>query len=107
MADTINSPVQVYPDSKVLTSVLTTTKASVVSTVFACNQSTTKTTVRVSVAKNGEADARKHYLYYDTEVPANDSLAFTVGVTLAIGDVIRVYSDNGMVSFNVFYLGVS
>ena len=102
MADTFRILAQIYPDSRVLATAFTAVKASVISSVVACNQSTEETTIRISVAKNGEADASKQYLYYELPVPKNDSFTYTIGETLAIGDQIRVQSANGRVSFNVF-----
>ena len=57
---------------------------------------------RLSVAVAGAVDASKQYLYYDVAIPAYNSFAATVGLTLGAGDVLRGYASSASVSFNVF-----
>lgn len=74
----------------------------IISTIKCCNRDINDTTIRVSIAKAGVADAPAQYVYYDLPLEANDTFSATEGWTLATGDVIRVYSANGLVSFNIF-----
>ncbi len=76
--------------------------SSVVSTLTVCNQIGTAANFRVAVRPGGESLASKHYLNYDTQVPANDQLAITIGITLAATDVVTVYANTASVSFNLF-----
>lgn len=55
---------------------------------------------RVAVSIDGAGIAAAQYVAYDQAIAANDSVAsapFTVGST----DLVRVYSDNGNMSFSV------
>jgi hypothetical protein len=75
---------------------------TVVSTLTVCEQGGAAAAFRISVAVAGAADAPAQYLAYDTALAANETKAFTLGITLGAGDVVRVYSDTGDVSFNLF-----
>jgi hypothetical protein len=67
--------------------------------VLACNRSTA-TTFRIAVSPGGESIANEHYIAYDQPLDANDSVS-SVAVTVTAGDVVRVYSVSGNVSFTV------
>jgi hypothetical protein len=75
---------------------------AVISTVTVCNRATGSATYRVSVRPNGDAQANQHYLAYDSSVPANDTIALTLGLTLDAADVVTVYGSSANLSFNVF-----
>lgn len=79
-------------------------RSSILSSINICNQSATPTTYRVSVAIKGVADSLEQYLAYDAAIAANDTVSFNVGVTLAQGDVVRVYATLATLSFNIFGL---
>ncbi len=72
------------------------------STIVVCNQNAAAIKFRVSVAVAGAVDTPKQYLYYDVNVPGNDSFAATIGISLATTDVVRVQTDTANVSFNLF-----
>lgn len=76
-------------------------KYAVVSTLVACNRGIAGT-VRISVAVAGAGADVKQHLYYDVPVPASDSLALTIGITLATTDVLVVYASHANFSFNAF-----
>lgn len=67
--------------------------------VFLCNRSGA-TTLRLAVAIAGATDSLSQYLYYDTVLPANDTLQ--VELTLNSGDVVRAYAGAATVSASVF-----
>lgn len=46
--------------------------------------------------------ATRHYISYDTVIPNNDTIFFTIGLTLATTDVITVYANNASMSFHVY-----
>jgi hypothetical protein len=75
---------------------------AVISTVTVCNRATGAATYRVSVRPDGAAQANQHYLAYDSTVPANDTIALTLGLTLDAADVVTVYGSSANLSFNVF-----
>ena len=76
--------------------------STVVSTITVCNQIGTAANFRIAVRPAGATIASQHYLSYDTQVPANDQIALTLGLTLAATDVVTVYANTATVSFNIF-----
>ena len=104
MADTFKVLAQTIPAAITLTDSYTVPGATsaTISSFLACNQGSVAANFRVSVAVAGAADATKQYLYYDYSIPKKQTYAGTLGITLATTDVIRVYSDTGNVSFNIF-----
>lgn len=81
-------------------------KTAVLSSLFACNQSTTVNTVRIWIAVAGAADTAKQYLFYDFVVGAGESLVLRSGIALGAGDLVRVQSSAGSMSFNAFGIEV-
>ena len=81
--------------------------SSVCSSLSICNRGATQTTFRVSISAAGAATANKDYLYYDVTLAGNDTFIATIGVTLATTDVIRVYSGNASLSFQLFGTEIS
>lgn len=75
---------------------------SVCSTLSVCNTASATATFRVRVKINNAADDDKQYLMFDTPIVAKDTLLLTFGATLGAGDVVRVYSSNGSISFQLF-----
>ena len=92
------------PTATTLTDLYTvgTSKQTTISSIVICNRSAVATSFRIAVAPSGEADAVKHYTYYDTPIPGNDSLIATLGKTLAATDKIRVYATLATLSFSLF-----
>lgn len=95
---------QQNPSATTLTTLYTvpSSTSAVVSTLMICNQAATNGTFRVAVSPAGASIDPKHYLSYDTVVPANDSIALTLGITLATTDVVSVYASSTSMSFNLF-----
>ena len=77
-------------------------KESVVSTISICNQTTTAKTYRIAIRPAGATLANQHYLAFDAPIAANDTVALTLGITLATTDVIAVYTSATTVSFQAF-----
>ena len=73
-----------------------------VSSVTICNRAATAATYRIAMRPDAETLADKHYIAYDASVPANDTIALTLGLTADAADVITVYSSTASVSFGVF-----
>jgi len=76
--------------------------STVVSTLNVCNQAATAGTFRIAIRPGGESLVAKHYISYDTSIPANDSITLTIGITLATTDVVTVYASSSTMSFNLF-----
>jgi hypothetical protein len=77
-------------------------KYAVVSTITVCNRATGAATYRISVRPNGDAQANQHYIAYDASVPANDTIALTLGLTADAADVFTVYGSTANLSFGIF-----
>lgn len=75
---------------------------AVISTLMVANRSSSDATFRVSVSVAGAATATKDYIGYDLTCGGNGINAFTLGITLAATDKIRVYASSANLSFNVF-----
>jgi hypothetical protein len=77
-------------------------KSAVCSTIAVCNQAATAAAFRIAVRPAGATIDPKHYIAYDTSIPANDVLTLTIGLTLAATDVVTVYASTATMSFNLF-----
>lgn len=75
---------------------------TVVSTVTICNRGTASATYRLAVRPNGTAVANNHYIAYDATVPANDTVALTLGITMDASDILAAYASNANLTFNAF-----
>jgi hypothetical protein len=77
--------------------------STVVSTVSIANQAGTSATYRIAVRPAADATtAAKHWIVYGATVAANDSIMLTLGLTLATGDVVRVWGSSANLSFSAF-----
>ena len=75
---------------------------AIISTIVVANVGTVLATYRLSVRPNGAGQEDKHYIAYNAPVPAQDSIALTIGVTMDAADVLTVFASNASLSFNVF-----
>ena len=76
--------------------------SAVISTLSICNQAATAATYTIAVCPGGAAIVPKHYIAYGATVSAQETIALTIGITLASSDRIVVRSANGSTSFNLF-----
>ncbi|HMU15843.1 MAG TPA: hypothetical protein PKC95_00230 [Thauera aminoaromatica] len=67
--------------------------------VLVCNRSADDT-FRIAVSPAGASIDAAHYVAYDQAIAANDS-ASSVAFTVTGGDLVRVFSTNGALSFSV------
>jgi glucose-6-phosphate dehydrogenase assembly protein OpcA len=95
---------QSNPSATTNTSLYTVPSATstVVSTVTVCNQASTAGTFRIAIRPAGASIAAQHYIAYDTPIAANDTIALTLGITLATTDVVTVYASSATMSFSAF-----
>jgi hypothetical protein len=71
-----------------------TSTSAVVSTITICNRTTSSRTYRIAIKPTvATAIADEHYLAFDVPIAANDTTALTLGITLAAGNQIVVYSS--------------
>lgn len=73
---------------------------AVVCSIYICNRGAAPLTFRLAISLGGAADALKQYLYYDAEIPANDSLELKP-FTLNQADVIRIYAGTANASVTI------
>jgi len=92
---------QVAPSATTATAVYTVPSATsaVVSSVAVCNRSASDATYRISIRPAGATLANEHYLVYDSTASANDTIIFTIGITLAATDVLEVYASSADLTF--------
>ena len=104
MATTYKVLGQSNPSATTATSLYTVPSATstVVSTITVCNQASTAGTFRIAVRPSGASLAAQHYVAYDTPIAANDTIALTLGVTLATTDVVTIYASSATMSFNAY-----
>lgn len=77
--------------------------SAVVSTIAISNQAGSSGTYRIAVRPAADAStAQKHWIVYGATVAASDSIMLTLGLTLAAGDVVRVYASSANMSFSAF-----
>jgi hypothetical protein len=75
---------------------------AVISTITVANRANTAATYRISIRPNGATQANEHYIAYDASLPANDTIALTLGLTMDAADVMTVYASSASVSFGLF-----
>jgi hypothetical protein len=75
--------------------------STVCSTLIICNRGASAT-YRLAVRPGGAALANQHYIVFDGIVNQNDSTFLTLGISLATGDVITIYSSSATTSFSLF-----
>ena len=103
MATTYKVLGQSNPSATTETTLYTAGAAAVVSTLVICNQASTAATYRIAVRPAADGStAAKHWIVYGATVGASDSTALTLGITLAEGDLIRVYASTATLSFSAF-----
>lgn len=95
---------QSNPAATTLTDVLTVSGGSqvIVSTITVANLEGSANTYRIAVRDGGASIDNAHYVAYDTTIPANDTVALTLGITLGETDVISVYASDTNLAFNVY-----
>jgi len=76
--------------------------SAIISTVNVCNQTLSNVTFRLSVRPAGVTGTSKHFIVYDSPIPAQDTIALSLGMSLGNTDVITAYTFQGNVSFAVF-----
>jgi hypothetical protein len=75
---------------------------TVVSTLSVCNLSTTPATYRIAVRPAGASLTAAQYIVYDASLSSNETIALTLGLTLAATDVVTVYASTANGSFSLF-----
>lgn len=75
---------------------------AVISTIVVCNRESATNTFRIAVKPDGATLSQKHYLAYDSEIQANDTITLTLGITVDASDIVSVGASDTNVSFSLF-----
>lgn len=77
--------------------------AAVVSTIIICNTSSTAYTYRIAICPGAIASVTlADYIAYDATIGANDTVAITIGATMAAASQVLVQASNAAVVFSLF-----
>jgi hypothetical protein len=76
--------------------------SAVISTIVVCNLSANASSFRIATVPSGSSIANQHYINFNTPIPGNDSIAITIGVTLAANDSIIANNASSNISISVF-----
>ena len=104
MAEVIKILGQLAPSASTYGTLYTvpSSKSAVISSITICNTNATDKSVRVHIVASGGSEGFGNVLYYDLEVPRNETLCTTQGITLATGDFVRVWASATNVCFQIF-----
>jgi hypothetical protein len=104
MATTYKILGQSAPSATTNTNVYTVPSATqaVISTITITNRANTAATYRIALRPNGDTVANQHYIAYDASVPANDTIALSLGLTIGAADIVTVYASSANLSFGIF-----
>ena len=75
---------------------------AVVSTITICNQASTAATFNIAVRPAGATLDTRHYIAYGTPIAGNDTIALTLGITLATTDIITINASATTLTFAAF-----
>jgi hypothetical protein len=75
---------------------------SIISTLTVCNRGTASASYRIAVRPDGTALGNNHYIAYDATIPANDTIALTLGLSLNAADIVATYASNANLTFSAF-----
>ena len=76
--------------------------SAVVSSINVCNRGAANATFRIAVQPANAAITNTHYIAYDTNLPPNDTISLSIGVSLGASDVVSVYANSATVTFSAF-----
>ena len=82
--------------------VVPASNSAVISSVTICNQALTSATYSILIKVANAATTAKQYLVYQSNVPGNDTIFLTLGLTLGAGDVLAANVSSTTVSVNAF-----
>jgi hypothetical protein len=107
--ETIKSPSYALPAANTLTTLYTVPALTqaVVSTINVCNTASTDATYRIAVLPNGVGITNANYLVFNATISGNETVAFTQGITMDSGDLLRVFASTASVAFNAFKMEIA
>jgi hypothetical protein len=75
---------------------------AVLSTIAICNTASTSATYRIGIMGSAGTPSASQWLAFGALVPANDTIALTLGVTLGNSQFVRVSSSANTVTFSAY-----
>ncbi len=75
---------------------------AIVSTIVVCNREAANNTFRIATKDDNSAVANEDYVAYDTVIAGNDTITFTLGITLETGAEISVGASDANVTFQAY-----
>jgi len=104
MATTYKVLGQINPAANTLTNVYVVPSFynAVIGTVAICNQTSSNTTFSLAVQPRGNSLITQHYIVYNARLPANDTIPYTIGITLGPGDILSANTYSPNVSITAF-----
>lgn len=82
-------------------------RTAVISTILVTNTAAAGATYRIAIMDTEGTPSAANWLVYDGVVPANDTIAITVGITMGNSKFLRVSSSANTVTFNAFISEIS
>jgi hypothetical protein len=80
---------------------------AVISTIVVTNQASSDVTVRIGMDDTAGTPGASEFLVYDAVIAGNDTVALTIGVTMAAEKFIRVSSSADTCNFSAFLSEIS
>ena len=95
---------QINPNANTTTNVyvVPALTSTVLSTLAICNQANTATRFSLAVKPLADTLATKHYISFNTSLPANDTIKLTWGITLGANDMVVANVESSSVSISAF-----
>jgi len=75
---------------------------AIISTIVVCNREAANNTFRIATKTDNSGVATTDYVAYDTVIAGNDTIAFTLGITLEAGAEISVGASDANVTFQAY-----
>tara|TARA_R100000664_G_scaffold23212_1_gene32815 strand:- start:2710 stop:3036 length:327 start_codon:yes stop_codon:yes gene_type:complete len=80
---------------------------TIVSTIVVCNREAANNTFRLATKTDNSGVANTDYIAYDTVIAGNDTITFTLGITLEAGAEISVGASDANVTFQAYGTQIS
>jgi hypothetical protein len=107
--ETIKSASYLLPAANTLSTLYTVPSSTqaVVSTINVCNTASADATYRIAIVPNGVSITNANYIVYNATIAGNETVAFTQGITMDSGDLLRVFASSASVAFNAFKMEIA
>jgi hypothetical protein len=107
--ETIKSASYLLPEANTLSTLYTVPSSTqaVISTINVCNTASADATYRIAIVPNGVSITNANYIVFNATISGNETIAFTQGITMDSGDLLRVFASSASVAFNAFKMEIS